>query len=371
MKRNVLKILVSVLVLALLLQVPFALSASASTLSEGTSYKFLVTGADEGAPGNTLVKLYATTDENELITTFGATLVINTEEIDLVNNAGEVVTDTYKSANKQLGESFPLSAAEVDEGESFVFLPSCSLASYNSTTGEMYLFISGLSVAGLSVAENSELASFYLQAKEGVTPSVENIRLMMLSEYKNAEACPSASVAPGEISSKATVFEPAAENIVTNLDLEFDVVKYGTVTGTINGDNNTADITVELKNGNEVVATQVVKGAEAVYNFDAVLPGTYTIAISSPGSLGFTVNNVVVTAENETVVLPVYLLFGDCNEDGTITAQDISNILTEFGENSTSTSDVDGSGTVTAQDIGVIILANHFGIGAASQVIDL
>ena len=356
----------------MLLQVPFALSASASTLSEGTSYKFLVTGADEGAPGNTLVKLYATTDEDELITTFGATLVIDTEEIDLVNNAGEVVTDTYKTTGKQLGESFPLSAAEVDEGESFAYLPSCSLASYNSTTGEMYLFISGLSALGLNVAANSELASFYLQAKEGVTPSIENIRLMMLSEYKDTAACPSASVAPGEISSKSTVFTPVAEDVVTNLDLEFDVAKFGTVTGTVNGDNNIADVTVELKNGDEVVATQVIKGADAVYSFEAVTPGTYTISISAPGSIGYKVNNVVVAADETKTIDAIFLLYGDADGDGIIAPKDISQILTDMAdEGYIVASDADGDGVVAPKDAGVVLLGDHLGQSADTQEITL
>ena len=49
--KRMLKILVPVLVLAMLIQVPFALNASASTLSDETSYQFTLTKAEDTAPG--------------------------------------------------------------------------------------------------------------------------------------------------------------------------------------------------------------------------------------------------------------------------------------------------------------------------------
>ena len=246
------------------------------------------------------------------------------------------------------------------------------MVSYNATNEEFYIFISGLSVNGLEVPADSEAFTFFLQAKDGVKPSDENVRVMALSEYKNAEACPAFAIAPGAIGSKSTPIGTGVEDVVTDVSIVFDFPSTGSVSGAIKSDNigeKAVDVTVTLANETNTYTTTTK--AEQGYAFSDVEAGTYTITISAPGSLGFTINNVVVTPENTTEVPEIYLLFGDCNEDGTITAQDISNILTEFGESSTSTSDVDGSGTVTAQDIGVIILANHFGISASSQIIDL
>lgn len=369
MKRRIIKILVPVLVLAMLLQIPFAMSASASTLSEGTSYKFVISKAEDTAAGNTQVKLYATTDENELVTTVGATLVIDTAAFDIVNKAGEVVTDTYKVNNTQLGDNFPLTASAVDEGESFDFMPQCSIASYNATTGEMYIFISGLSALGLSVAENSEIATFYLQAKEGVTPSIENMRLMMLSEYKDTAACPSNAVAPGEISSKTTVFKPVAEDIVTNLELEFDLPTLGTVSGSVSSLNGRAEYTVVLKNDDNEF-TKTVSGLSATYAFEEVPAGTYTIEVSAPGSLGFTVTDIAVEASQETEIPDVTVLFGDCDGSGTIAASDIPILLSAYGS-STIECDVDGSGTVAASDITIILRNDHYGISKASQTLSM
>ena len=167
---------------------------------------------------------------------------------------------------------------------------------------------------------------------------------------------------------ETTIAESYMHNDAASLALA--EVETGTVTGTLTSDNLRAPITITLSDGTNEYTTQVA-GLSADYSFANVLPGTYTLKMSAAGSLGYTVNNVVVSAGEAKDIPSVYVMFGDCNEDGIITAQDLSNILTDFGESTDSTSDVDGSGTVTAQDIGVILLASHFGVGADTQVMTL
>ena len=374
--KRMLKLLVPVLVLAMLIQVPFALNASASTLSNETSYQFTLTKAEDTAPGNVAVKLTATTDENELITTFGATLVLDATKYDFVNQSGEVITDNYKKVSAQLGTGFPITAPAFDEGEGFDFVNACSLVSYNSTTQEFYVFISGLSALGLTVPAGTEVASFYIQAKDGVKPAADNVRVMALSEYKDTAACPSNAIVPGEISSKTTVFKPTAEDIITNVSIVFDFAKEGTVNGltAIKSDNVGAlavDVTVTLANADNTY-TATTK-AEQGFSFDAVEEGTYTITITAPGSLGYTINNVVVEADKETVIPEIYLLFGDVDANGSIAPKDVSDLLTVYGTNLTAPdiNNVDGDDVIGPADLSIMLLGDHYGSSTSTQVIDL
>lgn len=375
MKRKILKVIVPILVLAMLLQVPFALSASASDLADSSKYEFVISKAEDGAAGNVKVQLFATTAESAEITTFGAALVFDTEKFDIVNKSGEVVTDAYLVDSKQVGSSFPITAEPVDEGLSFNqdFMGSTTLTSYNADSGEMYLFISALSDVGLSVAPNSLLATFYLQTKGDAVPSAENMRKMELSEVRNAQACPNFAIYPGEISSTDHAFNPLDESdIITDVTLTFDypvAPATGNVSGALTGDNQSAPITIVLAN-EEASYETTVSGKSAEYQFTDVAPGTYTITFTSLGSLGYTINNVVVAADETKEVPSINLLYGDCNEDGAITGQDVGILLNAYGA-SEAVCDVDGNGTVTGQDLGVIVLSSHFGMSADLQQITL
>ena len=373
MKRKILKVLVPVLVLAMLLQVPFAFSASASDLSEASAYVFVVSKAAAGSAGNLEVGLYLTTDNTELIDGFGAALALDGSVYDFVNKDGVIITDDYKTNSKQVGASFALAATAVDEGEKFIRLDEFSMISYNADTDTFYLFVSGCSYDGLTVDGKCQIADFYLKLKEGQKFSETNIRKMEVSEWRETGGCPSPAIYPGAVSSKDVIFEPVPENFVTDI-----TVTLPSLNGAVDGsagisavDNARAPITVRLFNGvNEYTAT--TQGTDG-YSFDDVEEGTYSIEISAPGSLGYTINNLVVEAGETAVPPSVSLLFGDCDQNGTIAGQDIAQLFTEYGQevDAEDACDVDGNGTVTGQDLGIILLTSHYGMDVTTQVIDL
>lgn len=376
--KKILKVLVPVLVLAMLLQVPFAMNASASALSQDTSFKFTLTPGEASDPGNVKAALSMSTDENELITTIGATIVVDATKFDLVNKNGELVTDQYKVDSKQVGADFgKLTATQIgeDEEDLFIYGSFLSLVSYNATNEEFYIFISGLSASGLEVPANSEVFTFFLQAKDGVKPSEENVRAMALSEYKNAEACPAFAIAPGAIGSKSTPIGTSTDDVVTDVSIVFDFPSTGSVTGAIQSDNvgeNAVDVTVVL--ANETNSYSATTKAEQGYSFPEVEAGTYTITISAPGSLGYTINNVVVTPENETVVPQIYLMFGDVDNSASIAPKDISDMIQVYGDNATEENavfNVDGDAVIGPNDISIVLLASHYGAASDTQVLDL
>jgi len=373
MKRKILKVLVPVLVLAMLLQVPFAFSASASALSESSAYDFVVSKAAAGSAGNLEVGLYLTTDNTELIDGFGAALALDGSVYDFVSKTGEIITDDYKTNSKQVGSDFALEATAVDEGEKFIRLGEFSMISYNSDTDTFYLFVSGCSYDGLTVDGKCQIADFYLQLKEGQKFSETNIRKMEVSEWRETGGCPSPAIYPGAVSSKDVIFEPVPENFVTDI-----TVTLPTLNGAVDGsasisqvDNAVATITVRLYNDDNEYTT-TTQGT-AGYSFDDVEEGIYSIQISAPGSVGFTINNLVVEAGETAVPPSIYLLFGDCDQNGAIAGQDIAQLFTEYGQEvgPDDACDVDGSGTVTGQDLGIILLASHYGMDAEHQVINL
>ena len=372
MRSKFLKLLVPVLVLAMLLQVPFALVSTASTLSQATSINFTLAKSEAAdAPGNIEVNMFATTTATAKITTLGATIVFDTDVYDLVDKTGTVVTDSYKVDSVQLGSNFPLIANEFDDEDGLESMGDCSIASYNATSKQMYLFIAGLNVNGVNIAENSKIATFYLQLKDGCKPSESNIRVMRTDEYKNAEACPSQAIASGEISSKSVVFTPAVSDLVENVTLTIDYSVGGTIDG-VNAFvpvNALSEVTVKLVKGEEVLQTKVTNEANG-FGFEEVEEGTYTILVEVPGSLGHKVENVVVNEGETTTVSGITLIYGNYNNNDTIDLEDLSSIIVAAsGTGYDSLADVNGNEAVEMSDITTTI--TNYGALAVQQVTNL
>ena len=145
----------------------------------------------------------------------------------------------------------------------------------------------------------------------------------------------------------------------------------GSITGTfVSKYNNTAEVKIALYDGDNEVDSVVATGANPDYSFAGVADGTYTIKMSAVGSLGFTVNNVVVKSGENTSVPSVSLLFGDYDGNGVIATTDFSNIITAYSTNTyEAAADVDGNGVITTSDINYAI--SHYNKLDTEQVITL
>ena len=185
------------------IQCMFVLPSNAANLSEQSSFEYVLKQADDGAPGNIVAQLYVETYPRALITTAGATLVINTAYVDVVDKAGNAITDNYKADVKVFGKEFAVSATKIgSSNQSFSSIKGLSLASYNAKTKNMYIFICGMSLSGVQIQQKSQIASFYLNAKQAKLPAGA-IRLAKQSEI--GKECPSQAVYVNEISSKEEV----------------------------------------------------------------------------------------------------------------------------------------------------------------------
>ncbi|MBR2590026.1 MAG: hypothetical protein IKE65_03805 [Clostridia bacterium] len=193
------------LALALLLSIQCVpgIHAFAAAIDKNSSFEFKLSKS-ESAPGNIQVDLYMQTDPDELITTAGATLVINTDYVDVVNKKGAAITDDYKKDVVVLGKNFPVTAGKIgEEQESFSSIKGMSLASYNEKSKNLYIFVCGMAVSGIQVPQKSLFASYYLQAKKDGALPEGAIRLAKASEI--GKDCPSKAVYVTQISSKKEV----------------------------------------------------------------------------------------------------------------------------------------------------------------------
>ena len=382
--KKIMKIVVPILVLALLIQLP--LSASASTLSEASKLEFDVMEAPEGSPANTQVKLYLTTTSSEEITTVGATLVlkdfatnfalyngVDTNSDDAYDSYVDA-SDSYKVTKKELGIAFPIEATDIGE-DFFIDFPSASLASYNEDTGEMYLFIAAWN-DGIVFPSGvkTEVATFYIQAKEGVTPSNENIRIMNNNEFKNADYCLCNAIYPTAISSSDIVLQPSVDDIIQEEDFTIDFpepVLNGSISGTfVSNYNQTAQVKIALYSGDTEVTSVTATGGNPGYSFADVAPGIYKIIMTAPGSLGYKIFNVEVKAGENTPIPLVTLLFGDYDGDGTISVSDFNYIITAYSTNDTAVeADVDGDSVISVSDINYAI--SHYLKMSEQQILDL
>ncbi len=133
----------------------------------------------------------------------------------------------------------------------------------------------------------------------------------------------------------------------------------GGIKGKVTALSNNDQITVTIKDDDEVVTTvnPDSTGAFEVIDLDA---GTYSVVFSKPSYLKLTITGVVVVAEEDTMLADEVLLAGDQNNDGAINASDLGALLsawnTVFGGGSfNSNVDFNEDNAVNASDLGQIL----------------
>lgn len=141
-------------------------------------------------------------------------------------------------------------------------------------------------------------------------------------------------------------------------------VEGGTVSGSVTVDNALADVTYVLTDGTHTY-NKTTKG-DSDFSFTGVQAGTYTLTLTSEGSLGFTVENIVVSASNTVSLDPIQLLYGDANKDEIISVVDISTILVSYNSYALA-SDVNGDGVISVADISMVLVDIRYGKLASSQ----
>ena len=187
------RLITVLLICVLLFQSSALVQASASDFSDNTEFEYVLTKVDTPEnPGNVKAELFLKTDPKKLITTFGATIVLNLKYFDLVDKKGNVVTDTYKTDVKILENNMPLYAAKIGKDAlKFSSVKGLTIASYNKANNELYLFVCGMAISGIQIEQKSEVAYLYFNAKQDKVPA-NAFRVMKQSEV--GTACKSQAV---------------------------------------------------------------------------------------------------------------------------------------------------------------------------------
>ena len=208
------RILTVLLICVLLLQSVALVQAAASDFSDNTEFEYVLTKVDTpDNPGNVKASLMLKTDPEKLITTFGATIVLNLDYFELVDKKGNVETDSYKTDVKILEYNMPLYAAKIGKDAlKFSSVKGLTIASYNRANNELYLFVCGMAISGIRIEQKSEVAYLYFNAKRDKVPA-NAIRVMKQSEV--GTACKSQAVMVTQIGCTTEVGDSLSKVSIT------------------------------------------------------------------------------------------------------------------------------------------------------------
>ncbi len=292
-----------------------------------------------------------------------------THQAGAVSPALAVTTDTYAIHMESGGTVLTSGAVALSLGtatEDYTSAESATITIRNSGTGTVTGLKAALSGAGansftlgaLSANEIAQGASaaFTAAPKTGLAVGTHRATVTVTADNSVTESFDvtfevTAKAAGVAVSGRFTSYDPKKVATIT-LTNDADASKvYSVTVGAISGQGqNAADFTLE-----------------------GVTAGTYTLVITKPTHLSFTVKNIVVgetdvdlTTDSRTVIHNMVMICGDLDDSGTINADD-KGILTDAGTFNvdialalTKLADLDGSNTINADDLGILTDAVNF-----------
>ena len=151
-------------------------------------------------------------------------------------------------------------------------------------------------------------------------------------------------------------------NVIAFYDNDYDLalvaivdLKAATFNGAVLYQASTCQATVALygKDGNLLASTTTA--ANGAYTLSAGAGAGYTLVVSKPGYLSYTVKNLTLTAGESIQSIDLRQLAGDIDGDGVVNATDLTYLLSEFNRNPADSlypyADIDGNGIVNATDL--------------------
>jgi hypothetical protein len=114
-----------------------------------------------------------------------------------------------------------------------------------------------------------------------------------------------------------------------------------------------ATVTLYGSTGDPIVSATNTEGAYTLTVPAAPAGTTYTLVVTKPGYLSYTIWNLTLTSEVDIEAIDIRQLAGDVNGDGIVNAVDLTCLLSEFNRKplSFANADIDGNGIVNAADL--------------------
>jgi hypothetical protein len=105
--------------------------------------------------------------------------------------------------------------------------------------------------------------------------------------------------------------------------------------------------------GQDYITTTASDGAFALSVPIAPSGTRYTLKVTKPGYLSYTINNLALTDGDDIGTIDIRQLAGDVNGDGIVNAVDLTCLLSEFNRDPLifREADIDGNGIVNAADL--------------------
>jgi hypothetical protein len=125
-----------------------------------------------------------------------------------------------------------------------------------------------------------------------------------------------------------------------------------TVSGRVIYQPSSISSTVTLYNSEENTITTSTS-TDGYYTLSAPAGTGYTLVVTKPGYLSYTIANLTIDASEEIGTIDISQLAGDVNGDGVVNATDLTYLLSEFNRKPVNyeNADIDGNGVVNAADL--------------------
>jgi hypothetical protein len=130
-------------------------------------------------------------------------------------------------------------------------------------------------------------------------------------------------------------------------------VEPGDYTGIILYQDSTRPAIVTLLNSEGYPIGSAETDKNGAYTLSAVAGTAYTLIVTKPGYLSYTIKNLTLTEGEDIKTVDIRQLAGDVNGDGIINAVDLTQLLSEFNREPVEykEADIDGNGIVNAADL--------------------
>ena len=126
--------------------------------------------------------------------------------------------------------------------------------------------------------------------------------------------------------------------------------------------------TVELFNSQGEPIYAMTTAEDGAYTLLAPAGAGYTLVITKPGYLSYTIKNLTLTEGEDIETIDLYQLAGDINGDGFVNSEDLVCLISEFGRAPINYqyADIDGDGLVNSVDLTCLLA----GFGKWDVVVD-
>jgi len=147
-----------------------------------------------------------------------------------------------------------------------------------------------------------------------------------------------------------------SDSLECQIEIKAETADTGQLVGEVLYQSSPIPATVSLYNSAGILITETTTATDGAYALTvAETPqgADYTLVVTKPGYLSYTIKNRTLAELAESASINIRQLAGDVNGDGVINAVDLTYLLSEFNRKPVNNlaADIDGNGIVNAADL--------------------